>query len=245
MTGWELSSVTPGGAGLIDWDAIVDRTRFVRHPSQWDSPAEIVEACSKQYDIDWWKHQPTRVEVWVEKDALVGVIEAACEPWRCPYSSTRGYISDSEIWKSAQRLKRQIDATGQDIVILHLGDHDPSGLDMSRDIQDRVSMFSGMENGEIEVRRIALTMAQVREVDPPPNPAKMTDSRYQKYADEHGDESWELDALDPTYLATLISQHIEELLDFEAWGESEKKRDAGREKLVEVAKRLEDEESEE
>lgn len=230
-------------AGLIDWDAIVDRTRHIRNPAKWASPAALVDACAEQYDVDRWKTQERRVEVWIEKDALVGVLEAACEQWYCPYFSCRGYVSDSEIWDSAQRMGRIINR-GQRVLVLHLGDHDPSGVDMSRDIEERLKLFCPGDTSDLEVRRIALTMTQVEEVQPPPNPAKSTDSRNSAYREQYGDSCWELDALDPDYIINLVASHIEPEIDQEQWTIAEEARDAGRERLTDVAAELRDNETE-
>lgn len=219
--------------GLIDWDYIVDRTRFVRGPQSWSSPAEIVESCAAQYDVDWWADQDSRVEVWIEKDALVGVLQTACAPWHCPYFSCRGYVSDSEIWASAQRMS-SIARKGQTTIVLHLGDHDPSGVDMSRDIEERLLLFASRKDS-IEVRRVALTMPQIEEVEPPPNPAKTTDSRFRQYAAKYGDESWELDALDPTYISKLIAAEMGKVINKKHWKRAEEQRDAGRAELAKVA----------
>lgn len=218
-------------AGLIDWDRIVDRTRFIRRTPHWDGPEDIVASCAAQYDVDWWKDQKYRPEVWVEKDALIGVLQVACEPWRCPYFSCRGYTSDSELWSSAQRLKGIVE-NGQTPIIYHLGDHDPSGIDMSRDIFERLSLFAG---SEIRVKRIALTMHQINEVNPPPNPAKTTDARYEKYRDEYGEESWELDALNPDYISNLIATEMKEIVSSKPWEESKKDQAEGRRLLGLVA----------
>lgn len=224
-----LGSIISAGrrAGLIDWSHIVDRTRFIRRPPAWSDVPSIVQAVAEQFDIDWWKNQPYRPEVWIEKDALVGVLEVACDLWHVPYFSCRGYVSDSEIWSAAQRF-RETKRNNQTPLVFHLGDHDPSGIDMTRDIADRLALFSGIE---VEVRRLALTMAQVEEHEPPPNPAKVTDSRYQSYADEYGEESWELDALDPDTLAALIEDNIEPIIKMRRWQDAERERDEGREQL--------------
>lgn len=201
-------------AGHIDWDAIVDRTRFTRSLSHWDKPKDILEAAANSFRLDKWKSQIYRTEVWIEKDALVGVIEGVCNEYDVPYFSCRGYVSQSEMWAASQRfLKYQ--EKGQLPVIIHLGDHDPSGIDMSRDIRDRTALFMG--GLDFQVKRIALTMKQVEEVGPPPNPAKLTDSRCNAYMEQFGDESWELDALDPSYLYDLIRNCIEGLIDKKAW----------------------------
>lgn len=195
-------------AGLISWHAIQDRTRNLQSKSHWRDPAQIVSACTS-ITIDLWQGQPRRVEVWVEKDALIGVIEAACRPLDVPYFSCRGYTSQSEMWQAGQRFYRYEQA-GQTPLVIHLGDHDPSGIDMSRDIAERLAMFSGFD---IEVRRIALSMDQVQEHQPPPNPAKATDSRFIDYSKRYGDESWELDALEPALLVELVQSEIKAVRD--------------------------------
>lgn len=218
-------------AGRIDWNAIVDRTRNIHNPPIWKSPAALVSACAARFDVDWWQRQRYRPEVWVEKDALLGVIEVACGPFHCPYFSCRGYTSDSEMWSAAQRLVAW-HSKNQTPVVIHLGDHDPSGIDMSRDIREKLSLFAGRK---IEVKRIALNMEQVREHNPPPNPAKISDSRYRKYEKEHGDESWELDALNPDILSGLIEAAVAELIDEDEWRSSLDQRDRGRVLLSRVA----------
>lgn len=198
-------------AGLLDWRYIVDRTRNLRGVSHWGTPASIIDSAARSFRIDKWADQPTRVEVWVEKEALAGVVQRAAEAHDVDWFSCRGYVSQSELWAAGQRLRRYL--MDQDVVILHLGDHDPSGIDMTRDIRDRLELFIGQRAGGLEVRRIALNFDQVEQYGPPPNPAKLTDSRANGYIAVHGDESWELDALDPATLNALISQHIEDIQD--------------------------------
>lgn len=195
-------------AGLIDWHAITDRTRNLRANGHWDNPADVIASARYSYLLDKWQGQPNYVEVWVEKDALVDIVGQACNPIDTPYFSCRGYTSQSEMWSAAQRFKRQ-NRERENCFIIHLGDHDPSGIDMTRDIQERLWMFGA----DVEVKRVALTMNQVQTYNPPPNPAKITDSRASKYIDEYGDESWELDALEPQMLNQLITDEVTALRD--------------------------------
>lgn len=203
-------------AGLIDWEMIEDRTRNVRAVSTWDDPAQIVDAVARQYKEDLWDSQPYRPEIWIEKDALIGVIEPVCERWRVPYFACRGYTSQSEQWRAGKRFAATSDR-GQTPIVFHLGDHDPSGIDMTRDNSDRLAMFARLD---VKVERLALNMDQIRRYRPPPNPAKETDSRSVQYIALHGNKSWELDALDPTVIDALIEGHIESLLDREAWDDA-------------------------
>ena len=189
-------------AGLIDWYAITDRTRNLRGNSHWDTPAEVIESAKYSYRLDKWEGQPNYVEVWVEKDALVDVVGQACRPLDVPFFSCRGYTSQSEMWAAAQRFIRRDDREQR--IIIHLGDHDPSGIDMTRDIQERLEMFGA----DVMVKRVALTMEQVDFYTPPPNPAKLTDSRCWGYIQKFGNESWELDALEPKVITDLITEQV-------------------------------------
>lgn len=116
-------------AGLIDWYSITDRTRNLRSNGHWDNPADVIGSARYSYMLDKWQGQPNYVEVWVEKDALVDIVGQACRPLDTPYFSCRGYTSQSEMWSAAQRFIRQGDRENR--FIIHLGDHDPSGIDMT------------------------------------------------------------------------------------------------------------------
>lgn len=111
-----------------------------------------------------------------------------------------------------------IEAGWPRIVVFYLGDHDPSGMDMTRDVADRLRMFSDWT--PIEVRRLALNIDQVRELQPPENPAKVTDSRAKKYIERFGRSSWELDAVEPTALAQMVRTAILSVRDEEMWAAS-------------------------
>ncbi len=223
-------------AGLIDWDTIVDRTRNMVSNSHWDGPKEIVASCARQFQIEKWANQNNRVEVWIEKDALVGVIEGVCRRNDVGFFSCRGYTSQSEMWSASQRLLGYT-GTGQDVTIIHLGDHDPSGIDMTRDIRDRLAMF--MEGDAATVNRIALNMNQIDKYDPPPNPTKLTDSRAAGYLKKFGNESWELDALEPAMLEALIEETILQYKDEDLWEKmirKEKRHIASLKKVAESLK---------
>lgn len=233
-----LGSIVNDGrlAGMIDWDAIVDRTRELRTLSHWDDPSDIVEACSKQFNIDRWSTQKYRPEVWIEKDALVGVFERVCRELDVPLFSCRGYTSQSEMWSASQRLLKYR-RTKQIPIIFHFGDHDPSGKDMSRDIQDRLQLFT---NRNLEFERLALNMDQVEQYAPPPNPAKITDSRANAYIAEFGGESWELDALEPATLEALVRAAIDGIIDSDKMDAATEEQDKHRETLSLVADQFEE-----
>lgn len=224
-------------AGLIDWDALEDRTRNLETHAFWSSPESIIQSAAQSYAENLWASQEFYVEAWIEKDALTGVIEPVCTEFRVPYFSCRGYASQSELFTAGERLKRQR-VRGKRALILHLGDHDPSGIDMTRDIEARVGMFA--DGWEVEVRRLALNFDQIEQYGPPPNPAKDTDSRFEDYREQHGDESWELDALEPTVIADLIRHEIEADLDHEAWTEALEQENQNRSALDGIAARFDE-----
>lgn len=225
-------------AGLMDWHHITDRTRYLRSSAFWDSPAQIIEASAQQFHRDLWIEtgQHYRPEVWVEKDALVGVVGRAADELSVPFMSCRGYVSQSEMWVAGRRMRLAYQR-GLQPVVIHLGDHDPSGIDMTRDIQERLSLFAEQD---VPVERIALNMDQVEQYEPPPNPAKLTDSRGRGYVDRYGDESWELDALEPTVLDALIRAALAPYIDQDAWDAGESQDAETRAQMMRTASRWND-----
>jgi hypothetical protein len=222
-------------AGEIDWLTIVDRTRSLRGTTTWDDPQEIIRNSAYGYTEDKWADQEVMVEAWIEKDALIGVISGVCNELEIDYFSCRGYTSSSSMWRAARRMIRY-NQRGQRVVILHLGDHDPSGIDMTRDIEDRLHMFGA----DVEVRRIALSMDQINEYQPPPNPAKLTDSRAAEYCAEYGYDSWELDALEPQVMADLIENEVLTERNEYTWEFSLENQEINRRVLTEISENFED-----
>jgi hypothetical protein len=131
-------------AGLVDWNIIIDRTRGLRGPVTWPGPKSRMKAAAEGYTTDKWITQPVRPEIWIEKDALIGVVEDPCYTYQVDYFSNRGFTSQSAMYEAAQRIRRRLNK-GQDVHIFHLGDHDPSGIDMSRDIESRLRMFLAVD----------------------------------------------------------------------------------------------------
>jgi len=224
-------------AGLIDWGYMTDRTRSLSDETTWTDVSDALSTMVGWYSMDKWSGQEIRPEVWVEKDALIGIINKACAPYQVGTMSCRGFPSQSVLYEAAQRITRRFGEEEQVTEIIHLGDHDPSGVDMTRDIIDRLNTmtYGGVDSGMITVNRIALSMDQVRKFDPPPNPAKLTDSRAAKYVEKFGYESWELDALQPQYMVELIRQTIKGCMDQSAWEDAEAREEEGRDRLRELA----------
>lgn len=196
-------------AGLIDWEAIEDRVRTPQKMPDFDGPDELIQAAINTYRRDRWVGQQNYVELWVEKDALSGVIWPIVADFHVTLMVNRGYSSISAMYEGSKRMLRA-HSRGQRPCILYIGDHDPSGLDMDRDIRERMSTFGARLH---HFERIALTGPQIEEYDPPENPAKFTDSRAENYVKEHGHVSWEADALPPEALQEVIRGKLAKLVD--------------------------------
>ena len=207
-------------AGLVGWDAIEDR---VRRPTIWrDYPnlRDAVDSLVRSYRLPRWRGQTRYVELWVEKEALAGQMEPIAADFHVTLMANKGYSSASAMYECAQRIMRESnqaesdyydnDKEERDPTIFYVGDHDPSGEDMVRDLESRLVEF-GVER--LTFVKLALTMTQVKKHNLPPNPAKSTDSRYETYVEEHGDKSWEVEALPPKILAKTVRDALEKSVD--------------------------------
>jgi hypothetical protein len=205
-----LSAIVSNGrlAGYVDWDAIEDRTRKPVYPGEFRDLRQLVESAISCYRLPRWKGQKFYAELWVEKDALAGVLEPLARQFHVTMMVNRGYSSQSAMFESAKRF--MVSHENQEPILFYLGDHDPSGEDMVRDIEDRLLMFGV---SDIRVEKLALTMDQIVKYNPPPNPAKMKDPRAKGYVDIHGDSSWEVDALPPEVLAEIIHEAFSATID--------------------------------
>jgi hypothetical protein len=214
---------------------IEDRGRETVTVSHWDNPGEIISAAASQFRIDKWATQPYFVQVMVEKDALSGVLEPVCRDLDIPLTANKGYSSSSTMFGIGQNIELRSCRDDKKILVLYFGDHDPSGIDMTRDVDERLSMYS--EGAHVEVRRLALNWDQIEQWNPPENPAKESDSRFESYAEQFGESSWELDAVEPTALANLVRNEVDSVIDQDAWDEAVEKEQVWRKELAEYAER--------
>lgn len=274
-------------SGTVDWAAIEDRGRVPYIPFWVNNVAEGLDVIKNQYRVNRQQGQENYIELWTEKDALSGILKRVTSKYHIQLVVNKGYTSSSAIHVAYQRFAEAI-LNGQKVKLLYFGDHDPSGLDMVRDITDRLMLFlsSGCllkdEDNEFyqtfkdwweaedsagdqksiydlqeaglmsdkavddffnsenfdaaneiflnaqmryyiitcslfEVVHVGLTMQQIKQYKLPPNPAKMTDARAANYVKEHGKMSWEVDALKPDVLVSLVEQHMLEHVDREQY----------------------------
>jgi hypothetical protein len=217
--------------GDIDETRIEDRSReFLGEDYGWDSPEDFVTYQFKTfldspnyYARKMWTSQPEYVIIWVEKDALSRVISTVADKFNVVTCPSRGYASYTYIKEAIARLPED-----KHITILHFADHDPSGIDMTRDLEERFHNYSDLD---IEVERIALTHNQVQYYELPPNPTKRADPRAKSYIAEYGNECRELDAIEPVELQRMVSEAIESHIDPDIWKQNWEQMQQEREEL--------------
>lgn len=219
-------------AGLLDWDMIEDRGREMRQPTRWRSPEEIVQVAAESYRVDRWEGQEHYVEVMVEKQALEGILLPVCSELDVAFTANKGYSSASYMREAGKRIAERVQE-GRRVHVLYLGDHDPSGLDMTRDVAERLGKYSRC--GNVDVIRLALNRQQVDELKPTPNPAKITDTRAADYIAKHGAESWELDAIEPRRLAALVRAEVLRWRDETQWNSVMRREKEDRATLLKFA----------
>ncbi len=223
-------------AGFIDWAMIEDRVRIPKSNTHWASPNDILRAAASSYYRSRWVGQDNYVEVWCEKDAVSNIIEPVCRKWDVLFLANRGYSSQTAMYDAYERLTME-SRCGKSVFVIYLGDHDPSGMDMTHDITGRLGLFlaEGEDIDFDEVDRIALNKDQIDKYNPPENPAKVTDSRYKKYVIQYGPSSWELDALDPPVLSGIVEKAILQYVDQEKFNAVAEEEREHKEKLEELA----------
>jgi hypothetical protein len=219
--------------GHISWDAIEDRNRSLMDWAFDEDPASVIAGARSQLVYDLWARQGTYCEVWVEKDAMSGVVARPCERLMVPYMACKGYLSLSESWRAGLRFSAAV-RRGQEAVLFYLGDHDPSGIDMTRNHRERQDLFAGLD--EVRVERLALNIDQVRAYDPPPNPTKAQDSRSAGYIRQFGETCWELDALEPSQIEGLIAEAVDGVRDTRKWNKVLREQEGRRDLLEGVSR---------
>ena len=216
----------------IPIDSIIDRSRNII-PSGDDDDGKpedyfkrikgwLHNDCAKQYSLSMWKPQDHRIEVWVEKDALSEVIGQITKRFNVLTAPSRGYSSFSYILDATKRFP------DKENVVLLFTDHDPSGIDMERDLQKRLDEDSSFP---ITVKRLGLTYDQVQKYDLSPNRTKKTDTRSKSYEKLYGNDCWELDALPPDVLQKLVEDNIRKYIDVYKWNNQLKAIEKGRKKV--------------
>lgn len=222
----------------IDPLAFEDRVRTSQGGDYgFDSPDSFIEAvlnnlrtiAQEQYTRHLWTTQQTMPIIWLEKDALFTPITTIASRYRVKVYAARGYSSFTSVYEAAQEIDGAMPTK-----VLQLTDFDPSGEDMVRDLEDRLTRYGA---ADFELEKIALTSDQVSTLGLPPMPAKKSDPRYERFAQSYGDQVVELDALPPDELERIVSAALEQLIDQDAWQAEEAKAEQEKE---EAQRRIDD-----
>jgi hypothetical protein len=186
--------------GRLPYDWIADNTRWQRKPTTWRDPETAIAEVARFYRKALWSDMDERVEIWLEKDSLAGVVYDVTDEFDVPLMVTRGYASLSYLYSAAEQIR----TIGRPTFIYHFGDYDPSGQDAADKIERDLRSFA--PNVEIVFKRIAVTPQQIETWGLPGRPTKASDSRAKKF----GSISVELDAIPAPRLRRLVRAVIEQ-----------------------------------
>jgi hypothetical protein len=245
--------------GRVDWDAIVDRSRPDYAPTVWTDAAEYVETIRNGYRKDYWNTQPALVEIWVEKDAVVGSIEDLTNELGVRTRPGKGFQSTTKAHEIAELFSQ----VTKPIFVYYLGDHDPSGRSAEDELGERVHqhLFNLLLNEEIEhndldedgwprrirragtgtyasLERLAIHPEDIRAFRLPPLKVKSTDSRAPAFQRKYGSRCVELDALPVVELRKRIRAAIEQHIDWSAWNRAIAAEKAETRSILDFAERL-------
>lgn len=195
-------------SGVVPYGYIVDGTRYVHGGARYEDPSDFANYAAGVYRKDYWSASPVNVEVWVEKDALAGVLRpVVVDECGLGLYVTRGFPSVTYLHEAAQAIRHD----GRPTYVYVLSDFDPSGVAIAAQVESE--LIKRAPDSEITVRRLALDREQVDRWELPTRPTKTNDSRARKFVAEHGYGSVELDAIPPRDLRRLVKDAIEQHMD--------------------------------
>jgi hypothetical protein len=214
--------------GELPFDWFSDNTRWQRKPRTYSSLERGVEIFAEAYRRDIWINQENYVEIWLEKDALAGVVYDVTAEFDVPLMVSRGYSSLSYLHGAAM----QIDDIDKPTYIYYFGDYDPSGRDIPRDIEAKLRRFA--PEAEIHFEIVGVTPAQIKILNLQTRPTKKTDTRSKNFEGE----SVEVDAIPPKILRSMVRTVIEENINQHHLENSKLIERQERELIADVAKRF-------
>ena len=211
--------------GIIPWEWVVDETRGLEIAASWANPEQFAEEMTASYRRSFWDQQPKRCQVWSEKGTVRGLLKPVLDRYGVGFNPVHGFTSATDAYNISQ------DDDGRELVVIYVGDYDPSGLCMSEvDLPKRFEQYGG---DHITLKRIALTGEQVLDLPSFPASDKRKDPRFKWFTGRYGNQCWELDALDPNALRDCVEKHIKELIEPEAWERCERVNAAEKKNLEE------------
>ncbi|WP_204353755.1 hypothetical protein [Salinisphaera orenii] len=203
--------VTAREEGTIPWDWVVDDHRQVDQVPSWNDPQGLINAAVNSYRKDVWAEQPYHVEVWSEKSTVRGTLSNTLHEYGVPFRALHGYSSATVLHDVAAEAQRR----SKPLIVLYVGDWDPSGMGMSEiDIPNRLRQY-GATNFKIE--RVALTEDELHDLPHFEAATKKNDARHKWFVENYGERCWELDAMPPSDLRVTVEIAIDDYLDHESW----------------------------
>jgi hypothetical protein len=213
-------------AGEIPFGWIADSTRWMRKPTSYAGLSDMMEQQQRFYRRALWDSQAAYVEIWLEKDALSGVLYDVTAEFDVPLMVTRGYSSISYLHEAAEAISEN----GKPAFLYYFGDYDPSGCDITRAVEAGIREFAPKAN--IHFTRVAVTPDQIRRLNLTTRPTKESDSRSRNF---EGD-SVEVDAIAPSTLRLMVRKCIEAHLDREEFRRLQVVEEEERETLRRIAR---------
>jgi hypothetical protein len=208
--------------GRIPFEGIADNTRRPMKYASYPNLQAALRVARDGYFRSRWDNQDAYVEVWLEKDALSGVVFPVTGELDVPLMVTRGYPSISFLHGAAETIARQ----GKPSYLYYFGDHDPSGVDITRSVADGIREFA--PEADVVVERVAVTRDQIKRLNLPSRPTKTTDAR----AKDWDGGSVELDAIPARQLREMVRVCIDRHVDRAAWQATERAERADRKRLA-------------
>jgi hypothetical protein len=213
--------------GLVQYSWITDGTRWRHGHTRYTNLAAFQVEAASLYRKDYWAHSDVYVEIWIEKDALAGVIApVVIDEWGLDLMVARGFSSLTYLYEAGQFLG-QLD---KEIHVYVLSDFDPSGKCAAQKVEDGLREYA--PDADLHVHELAVTLDQIRDWDLPTRPTKLTDSRARKFVEKYGMESVELDAIPPDQFRRLVGDAIESHADHRVIGMMKEVEQAEREQIL-------------
>jgi hypothetical protein len=237
--------------GIVPWEWLVDNTRSVISNRTWDSLSGLLEDSAKMYRADLMRQQNVAIQLWAESDSIGSVASQVALKYAVPTFIGRGYSARGYLWQAAKDAV-EAHAGGKLVHILHVGDHDPSGVDIFRDVEETLRLYcSAIQYGVsvtmarrmvtmtgddgtwwLDVERLALTPEQIEDYQLPMRPLKASDKRARNFK---GRGSVEVEALPVDELLAIVEAAITSKIDMVQLEKSRTEEQMAREVMERIA----------
>ncbi len=223
LSKWRRSSEIP-------WSAFTDSTRWHIQRDTFSGVKDALKNTVENYRRDLWATQDVYCEVWVEKDAVAGLVARTANSWGVPVFVARGFASLSSLYDAANTFRRAAES-GKRVIIYHLGDYDPSGIAAG---ESMLKAFRDDFNVRLEFIRAAVTEQQIEQLKLPTRPTKKGDTRARNW---RGTACVELDTMPPAEIREIVERCIIQHIDTYEWDALKRTEELERETLRKILRR--------